>query len=155
MNLSPTLVETLDLLIVMVHAKEKTKSSRRTKEIVEIESVDPKSGKAITLKSFNWLPASDTYENNAKKSQLIRRISFEKGISYEKLEQELEDRTKILRWMMSYNIKEFEEVGEMINLYYKDRDTVMEWVKKNSLPVFSGRRRALEESATGLKIIKE
>lgn len=154
-SLSPTLVETLDLLVVMVHAKEKTKSSRRTKEIVEVETIDPNSGKAVTVKAFSWLPSSDTFDENIGKSQLLRKISFEKGISYENLMKDFENRKRILEWMLIHDIKDFREVGEIINLFYKDHKTVMGWVDANMPPVLGIKRMSLEESATGLRIIDE
>jgi flagellar protein FlaI len=47
-NLSPALIDTLDLVLVMIHAREKGESARRLKEIVEIESIDTTTGKVRT-----------------------------------------------------------------------------------------------------------
>ena len=61
-SLSPTLIETLDVVVIMVHARTKGKTARRVKEIIEIESVDTKTGVARTNKVFNWLASEDKFE---------------------------------------------------------------------------------------------
>lgn len=157
-ELSSSLVETLDLLIVMVHAKQKGKSSRRIKEIVEMISVDAKTGKAHTLRSFSWVPSIDTYESNIMESRLLRRISIHKGIPYPKIVRELDNRKRILEWMQNYNIRDYEEVCKLINLYYKEPSTVMKWVESNIPPSnvkYRKKTSRLWESSTGLKMLKE
>lgn len=52
-SLSPALIDTLDLVVVMSHAREKGESSRRTREIVEIESVDSVTGKGENQSSLS------------------------------------------------------------------------------------------------------
>jgi flagellar protein FlaI len=157
-ELSPSLVETLDLIVVMVHAKEKGKSSRRVKEIVEMISVDSKTGKAHTLRSFVWVPSDDNYESNVRESRLLREISFHKGIPFPTIMDELRDRRAMLEWMRSYGVTDFHDVCRMINLYYKDTSTVMKWVNSNTPPKktkYKDKAEHLWESTTGLKILKE
>ncbi len=60
-NLSPTLLESLDVVIIMAHAKEKGKSSRRISDIVEIISVDPNTNEVKTNAVFKWDPITDSY----------------------------------------------------------------------------------------------
>jgi archaeal flagellar protein FlaI len=63
-ELSPSLIETLDMIIFMVHAREVNKSARRVKEISEIESIDSTTGAASVNKVFAWMPSSDTFQFN-------------------------------------------------------------------------------------------
>ena len=154
-ELSPSLIEALDLVIVMVNAKEKGKSARRVKEVVEIQSVNPKTGKPMTIKTFTWIPSVDEFKDDSVKSQLLRRISFEKGIPYHRVQQELENRRLVIEWMKRYEIVQFDEVCKLINLYYKDPKTIMEWVSKG-LPPYKTKAKEfvakLWESSTGLKV---
>lgn len=157
-ELSTSLVETLDLIIVMVHAKEKGKSSRRIKEVVEMISVDSKTGRAHTLRSFVWVPSNDSHESNVMESRLLRKISFQKGIPYAKVMEELKKRKNVLEWMLNYGVTDFEDICKLINLYYKEPSTIMKWVNNNTPPYktkYKGKIKKLWESATGLKIIKE
>lgn len=156
-GLSPSLVEALDVLIVMVNAREKGKSARRVKNIVEIQSVDARTGKAHTIQTFGWVPSADEFRENANLSEVLKRISFEKGISYSKILEELNKMESVLRWMQRHNINHFDEVSKLINLYYKDNETLMEWVKKDTAPYKTKSRKEVEKiwkSATGLRVIR-
>ncbi len=156
-ELSPSLIESLDLLIVMVNAKEKGKSARRIKEVIEIQSIDPKTGKAHTIKAFSWMPATDDFKENTTESEILRRISFERGLSYPSILKELDKRKRVLEWMQRHDVVQFDEVCGLINLYYKDQKTIMDWVRKNLPPYKTKTKEAVEKiwkSATGLKMMK-
>ncbi len=157
-ELSPGLIETLDLLIIMARAREKGESARRVKEIHEIESIDKLTGNARTVKTFEWVPLNDEYEKNITESHMIRKISHNTGISYQEMERELKKRKKILLWMQKYDIIDFQEVSKYINLYYKDSAVIMKWVEKDIPPkkeYVEAKIRELKESASGLKMIED
>jgi flagellar protein FlaI len=155
-ELSPSLIESLDLIIVMVHAKEKGKSARRVKEVNEIESLDPKTGTPHSIKVFDWMPSTDNFSENLDESYLLRKIAFDKGIPHEEIREELKRRAKILDWMKKFGITDFNEVGKLINLYHKEPEIIMEWVSKNLPPYktkYEKAKKALE-SYTGLRVIE-
>ncbi|HDJ96702.1 MAG TPA: hypothetical protein ENG45_01370, partial [Candidatus Aenigmarchaeota archaeon] len=102
-ELSPTLVETLDCTVIMTHAKEKGKSARRVKEIIEIKSID-ESGRVEGIKAFEWDPITDTYKRSPK-SYLIEKLARAKGESIEDAYRELEIRKKVIEWMFNNGIK--------------------------------------------------
>ncbi len=58
-SLPPSLLESLDVIVVITHADQFAKSARRVKEIVELESIDAGTGRARTLRSFQWSPVFD------------------------------------------------------------------------------------------------
>ncbi|MEM7815734.1 MAG: type II/IV secretion system ATPase subunit [Candidatus Aenigmatarchaeota archaeon] len=133
-ELSPSLIESLDIMIVMTNAREKGKSARRVKEICEIQSVDSHTGIAHTKKIFTWIPSEDIFKEELSESVLIQKISFEEGVPLQKMVSELRDRKSVLLWMQRQNIVQFEDVCYVINLYYKDKPAVMSWVRKNTNP---------------------
>lgn len=133
-ELSPSLIDSLDIVIVMTNAKEKGKSARRVKKIVEIQGVDFRTGTAHTKTIFTWIPLDDLFRENLMESELLQRIGFQEGISSLKIKEELERRKIILAWMQRKEITDFNKVCEVINLYYKDPARVIEWVRKNKVP---------------------
>lgn len=155
-ELSPTLIETLDIIIVMVHAKEKGKSTRRVKEINEIESIDPKTGTPHSIRVFDWNPSSDDFNDNTEESYLLKKVAFERGIPYKKLAEDLEKRKRILEWMKKFAVTDFNDVAKIINLYYKEPSIVMEWVEKSVPPYKTKAEKAKKvlESYTGLRILE-
>jgi len=156
-ELSPSLIDALDVMIIMVNAKEKGKSARRVKNIFEIQSVDSHTGRAHTIQTFGWVPSTDEFKKNTNVSEVLRRISFEKGIPYRKITEELEKMERVLLWLKNYKIVQFDEVSRLINLYYKDQPTIMNWVDNDLPPYKTKSRKEVERiwmSATGLKILK-
>ncbi|MCJ7816443.1 MAG: type II/IV secretion system ATPase subunit, partial [Candidatus Aenigmarchaeota archaeon] len=137
-ELSPSLIESLDAMIVMTNAKEKGKSARRVKEIDEIQSIDSHTGIAHSKKIFTWIPSEDSYQDAVQESVLLQKISFAEGVQLSKVLSELKDRKSVLSWMHRNSIKDFEHVCDVINLYYKDKPTVMSWVKKGENPFSKG-----------------
>jgi type IV secretory pathway ATPase VirB11/archaellum biosynthesis ATPase/intein/homing endonuclease len=132
-ELSPTLIESLDVITVMVHAKEKEKSARRIKEVVEIESIDPKTGDINTNVVFKWNPVSDSYEK-VNESIVVRRIVEARGGSYEDALTEIERRAKVLRWMSQQGMKDYLDVTKVINSYYKEPKKVLESIGEKLTP---------------------
>ncbi len=154
-EISPSLVESLDLLIVMVKSKERGESARRVKEVVEIQSVDSDTGKAKVLKSFTWNPANDKFESKIAESGLLRKISFEKGLNYQKVTDELRNRKQVLEWMQRHDVTKYDSVAEFVSLYYKDPETLMKWVKKDIHPYEAkNKSKRLRGFVTGLKTIE-
>jgi flagellar protein FlaI len=154
-ELSPSLIEALDIVVVMTNAEEKGKSARRVKEIVEIESVDMETGKFNGVKTFRWMPANDSFKNDSAKSPMLSRISTDRGLSFPRIREDIRDRTKVLEWMKKFSIVQFEDVCAVIDLYYKDKPNVMRWVERGTPPKKMIRKATdLWESATGLKEVK-
>lgn len=118
-ELSPMLIESLDVVAVMIHARERGKSARRLKEVMEIESVDPKSGEVKYRTIFKWNPESDTYEK-VEESIKVPKIAIAKGGTMEDALREVAIREKILDWFKKKGIKDYIEISKMANIYHKD-----------------------------------
>lgn len=120
-SLSAGLLNSLDILITMVHAKEKEKSARRVKEIIEIESVDINTGKPRASKVFVWLPSSDAFDyvpgDIRRSTHLLNKISAEKGILISTVIKEIEKREKIIEWMFKNDITTMDDVVNYIKMY--------------------------------------
>lgn len=131
-NLSPGLLESLDLVIVLVHAMERGKSARRVKDIVEIESVDMRTGQPRILKSFSWMPHTDTFEYRGS-SWLLGKISAQKGLSMSYIHKELARRTRFIIWMYQNNISA-EDQARFINIYYSSPAETDKLVSEHASP---------------------
>ncbi len=118
-NLSTGLIESLDLVLVMVHAREKGKSCRRVKEIVEVEGVDISTGDPVTSKSFVWIPSDDSFEYRSN-SWLLGKVSTQRGISINDIVKEVSKREKYLLWLYQNNITDMKTIAKYISLYYRN-----------------------------------
>jgi len=126
-ELSPSLVESLDAIVIMTQAKERGKSARRVKEVEEIISVDPENFE--TSKTIEWDPKDDTFRFN-KDSFLLKKIARNKGINLENIQKEILRRESVLKWMLKMKIKDYVEVCKIINEYYKTPEKILKQVSK-------------------------
>ena len=129
-DLSPGLISSLDVIVVMVHAREKGKSARRIKEIVEIESVDPDTGAPRVTKPFVWDPAKDIFEYKGS-SWMLKKISSAKGMSLNDITKEIHRRKKLLEWMRQKNTVDVKEVVKYINIYNASPQKIEKLIKGN------------------------
>ncbi len=133
-ELSPTLIESLNVITVMVHARTKGKSARRVKEVVEIESVEPNTGKVNTNVVFQWDPANDVYKK-VNESKLVKKLTESRGGTLEEANAEIQRRKEILEWMLKNDITDFEEVTQIVNQYYKEPAALIESIKSGKFVV--------------------
>ena len=123
-ELSPTLIESLNVITVMIHARDKGKSARRIREVVEIEGVDSATNKVTTRVIFRWNPVTDSYER-VENSSFLKKIVVAKGATLEKAYEDIERRTQVLEWMFDNNINDYREVTRIIGRYYKEPEKLI------------------------------
>ncbi len=122
-ELSPTLVNTLDAVGIMTHATVKREETRKLKSIVEIIKVNP-DGVALTNTPFIWSPKDDKFYFK-KDSKVFEKIAMRYGLTKEELSKEFELRTRLLYELYRRNIFGFERVQKEINEYYKNPKAVL------------------------------
>jgi len=118
-NLSPTLISSLDVTAIMIQTKVKGRPVRRVKEVDEIIRVSQSKGDIEVNKIFIRDPRTDKFYFK-RNSVIFDRIVSEKGISKEQLDKEFRLRTKLLMNLYRSKTFGFKEVQEVIHMYYKD-----------------------------------
>lgn len=126
-SLSSALVESLDVIVSMTHAKGVEESARRAKEIHEVQKVMGESNSARTNVPYSWTARDDSF-NARGEPYLFDQISKDYGVSKDKLRKELEDRKKVLEWLREKGVKNFDKVSKVIAEYYKDKEAIMKMV---------------------------
>ncbi|MBU4501809.1 MAG: Flp pilus assembly complex ATPase component TadA, partial [Nanoarchaeota archaeon] len=122
-NLSPSLVESLNIVCVMIQTKVKGKAVRRLKEVVEIVGI-PSEGKPILNTPFVRDPARDIFFYKTQ-SHMLQRISSEQGIPMATLNLEWQRRSQILMAMYKNKIFGFKEVYDVIKEYYRNKQAIL------------------------------
>ncbi len=117
-DLSPTLVNTLDCVAVATHAIVGQHETRRIREVSEIINVN-KDGTAIINTPLIWDPKKDVFYFK-KQSRVFEKISARYGIPLEKLQREFSVRARLLFEMSKRKVWGMEEVQKVINDYYKN-----------------------------------
>ena len=122
-ELSPTLVNILDVVTIMSHAIVKKQQTRKLRSIVEIVNVTP-DGVALTNTPFIWNPSDDKFYFK-KESRVFEKIGKRFGLTREEIEKEFELRTRVLFEMFKKRVFGFERVQREINEYYKNPKTML------------------------------
>jgi len=122
-NLSPMLVNGLDVMAIMTHAIVNGHETRRLREIVEIVKVEP-DGTALTNTPLTWNPADDKFYSK-KDSQIFDKIAKKYGLNREELQKEFETRTKLLYAFFQKKVLGYEAVQRVINDYSKNPEGVL------------------------------
>lgn len=122
-ELSPTLVNSLDIVCIMAHAVVNKQQTRRLREIVEIVNVDTE-GVALTNVPFMWNPKDDRFYFK-KDSKVFEKISKRYGMAKEELTTEFTKRTKLIYELYKKKVFEFDDVQKIINVYYRDPLSVL------------------------------
>lgn len=126
-NLSPTLVNSLDCIAVMTHAIVKNKHTRRLRELVEVVNVD-KDGSALINTPFVWEPGRDVFYFK-KQSKVFEKISARYGLTMEELQREFLHRSRLMYNLFKQGIFGFAEIQKIINDYHKDSDVILKKFK--------------------------
>ncbi len=123
-NLPASLVDSLDIIISVVHLKDQNRNIRRMVNLKEVIEVKQQVGTVDSNTLFEWDPIKDVFTYNGN-SHILSIINKRTGTPVKKLEDELSVRAKVLQAMLTKSILNYAEFTKIINLYYKEPDTVM------------------------------
>ncbi|MFO7794388.1 MAG: type II/IV secretion system ATPase subunit [Candidatus Nanohaloarchaea archaeon] len=123
-DLSPSLIETLDCIMLIKRLRRDGSYIRRITGLYEVLGYDKRKG-IDENKVFGWNPQNDEYvvEN---KSMMLKQIADQNGISHEKVKRDLRNKQHVLNYMQEEQIKHYRKVGDIISRYYSDPESVVE-----------------------------
>jgi len=122
-ELSPTLMTTLDCVVVMTHAVVNKQETRRLRDISEIISVTPE-GDAKTNVPFMWNSREDAFYFKPD-SKVFEKIAQKYGMTIQELQLEFKMRSRLLYEMQRRKIFGFNQTQKIINEYHKDPQAVL------------------------------
>ncbi|MDO8459735.1 MAG: ATPase, T2SS/T4P/T4SS family [Nanoarchaeota archaeon] len=122
-SLSPTLINSLDCVAIATHAVVNKQETRKVREIVEIVNVN-NDGTALVNTPFKWDPSKDIFYFK-QQSTAFEKISMKTGIPVEKLRRDLTTRARLLYQLYKEKVFEFDQIGSIINEYYKNPVSVL------------------------------
>lgn len=117
-ELPPSLVNEIDAIAIMTHARIGNSEVRRLSEVVEVKFVSS-DGNAESNTPLIWDPAKDKFYFK-KEFIAFDKIEKRSGISKSTLLKELETRTKILNELAKKNITDVGEVQRILTAYMRN-----------------------------------
>jgi Type IV secretory pathway, VirB11 components, and related ATPases involved in archaeal flagella biosynthesis len=119
-NLSPTLIELLNVVVIMQHDNFLGTNLRRIKEVNEIINYN-----RFNI-SYKWNPFKREYLENPKK-YLFRLLENDYGIKYKEIYEEYVTRLKLLYRLSELNISDFQTFSKIVQMYYYNKENVLKY----------------------------
>ena len=82
--------------------------------------------------NYRWDMRNDTFTQIAELARLAETITLYSGFSREELAANLEEKRKVLSWMVNNKVVGIDAAGFVVANYYKDKKKIMKIVEANA-----------------------
>ncbi len=127
-NLSPSLIESLNIIIFLKRIRYKNRYIRRVNEVIEVLGFDRKTNQPITRRIFHWDADHDRFVID-NKSYILEKVRSTHGMLEEEIKKEFKNRAKLLKWICLREINDYRIFTRVIDLYKMNKDGVLERIE--------------------------
>ncbi len=131
-ELPRALLTSLEVIVFQNAIDIKGKTVRRMTSVTEIVKLDPDTNQLIFMEPYKWVSKTDDRFESAGSSKVLNNIRLQNDWSDIELCEELEKRILILKWMAKKDIRDYREVGRIVNLYHKYPDEIVKRAKEET-----------------------
>lgn len=128
LNIPPNLLKAVNLNVIMF--RDRKKGIRRVLQIAEFEAGE---GRASANIIYRWVPEEDKIIKHSENSRFFEDISRNTGMSQREIDENLQEKKKILEWMIKNNIRGLNDFGKVVSIYYLDREGLMKEISENNI----------------------
>jgi len=121
--------EVESLQVILVQYRDRRRGIRRTLELVEVLNQGNKEDLEINY-LYRWHPRNDKFEKVNESRRIVEELNLHTGMTLQEIENDLREKKRILSWMLKYNIKNLDQVGNVMSLYYRDRNKLLSMIRK-------------------------
>ncbi len=119
-----TMLQALNIISIQSQTYVGGKRARRNMKLVEITDIDPITRNIRTNDIFIWDPLTDKFLRVGE-SKALNEIMIRRGWNLSELKKELSNRQKILEFMVSNKITEFNAISTIIHDYQSTPEKVL------------------------------
>jgi len=133
LSVPANLLKAVNLNLVMF--RDRRKGLRRVFQIAEfIAGSDTADANVI----YRWVPETDSIAKHSESSQLFEDLSRHTGLTEREINNTLEERKNIFKWLIKNEIRTLEDFGKVMELYYKDYERFSKAIKSNNKKMLIG-----------------
>jgi flagellar protein FlaI len=125
-----TMVDAVDVNVVMF--RDRRRNFRRVMEVAEISENQEDEVDADVI--YEWHSKEDEVEKKQESTQIYDTLNLHTGMSREEIDENLEEKKKVLEWMEDKDINEVDTVGKVVAEYYSDPEEVVSLAESNGDP---------------------
>jgi len=134
LNVPPNLLKAVNLNVVMF--RDRRKGIRRILQIAEFEAAQDRAEANLL---YRWIPEEDKFIKHSESSRFFEDISRNTGMSQTEINKNLDEKRKIISWLIKKNIRDLNDFGRVMNLYYTDKEGLISAINKNDTKNILGR----------------
>lgn len=123
-------LELESLQLIVVQYRDRRKGIRRTYEISELTQVASEATGVNLNTLFKWRPRSDAFEKVNESSRVFAELNLHTGLTVDEIKADLAQKQKILEWLVDSGVSNSDDVGNVMNLYYKDPSEMAGYAQK-------------------------
>ncbi|MFW5746190.1 MAG: type II/IV secretion system ATPase subunit [Nanoarchaeota archaeon] len=106
------------LQLVTVQYRDRRRGIRRTLEVAEL--LPGAADEKINLNYlFRWRPRRDKFVQDEPSVRVIEDMNLHTGMTQREVEEDLQQKSDILNWMVNNKITDVDKVGQIMRIYYK------------------------------------
>jgi len=125
-SVPPNLLKAVNINVVMF--RDRRKNIRRILQIAEFEA-DKLGAKSNIL--YRWVSERDEIVKHSASSRFFEDVSRNTGMSETEIKKDLKEKQGILSWLIKNNIRSLDEIGRVMNLFYRNKDLLLKAVNQN------------------------
>jgi flagellar protein FlaI len=129
-NIPETMLESLHVIAVCF--RDRRLGVRRILQLAELIPGDEKGLKTNVL--YRWKPGKDEIVKQAESYRLFNDLRLHTGMSDREIQTDLEEKKKILEWIVKNRINTVDAIGRAVSEYYTDKEKVLKIVHSNGSP---------------------
>jgi len=124
--------EVESLQLVLVQFRDRRKGIRRSLELAEILTGSKEQLETNYL--YRWIPRTDKFEKANDSIRVFEDLNLHTGMTPKEIMDDLKERENILQWMLDNDIKDIDQVGKVMSIYYKNKDLLLGLVNNRKKP---------------------
>ncbi len=132
-NVPMTMMEAVHLNVVMF--RNRRLGVRRILQVAEL--IPERRGKDESMKTnvlYRWRGSDDAIVPHSESIRFFDELTLHTGLSRAELMGDLQQKQKILEWMVKFNIRAVNDVGRVMARYYRNPDEIIFAAEKNQKP---------------------
>ncbi len=128
-NCPRVLLTALNFVIIQTFARIDDEEVRRIQEITEIVAFEPESDELITNTVFEWERSTDSYKYKGH-TYNFDEIMTTKNWTQEEMDEEFENRTEIIKYLVEENLSHYKDISKVITSYYKEPEETLARIRE-------------------------
>jgi len=126
MSIPPNVFSSLHLIVVQY--RNRRTGIRRTFEIAELIKASEETKPKINI-VYQWDPKTDSIKKVNPSIRVREDIETFSGMNETEINKNIEEKKKILEWLLAHDIKDINDVGRIVAEYYKNKKRILSLVE--------------------------